>query len=380
MEQGKQECHDKTVASLLDVPQEVCDLNPVKTCRFATKLVPHLTPIHQCTMVPKEVCVLKFDTPKQVQKPLVSRWCLDTSLPATQKDQRSQLDQEMQQSVKQSLSQASVQKVLTKKPGKTSNKESMKHDMSKNQDVRPLLADDLESYGGETGLDTTTEVIAPEESYGQPEEDKVLGIDESYGAPGTELTPIEEDYIINGSVQETQNVENNFMVPPPEEYLAVNIEAEIDNIAIDEGYIGPQESTERGNSVAPTNFGIPDQDVTGASNDSSEGIDSLYSAPAPSSDYDYNEDYLSGYTSNAISDGIIKTESRRPPTGYTIDSGFNKRLPGDLVSDSLSSYNDNGLTRHLLPPPHNSRHNTVAKNEITANKNRIRSVDPYYRI
>ena len=27
------------VVSVLEIPEEVCDLNPLKTCRFATKLV-----------------------------------------------------------------------------------------------------------------------------------------------------------------------------------------------------------------------------------------------------------------------------------------------------------------------------------------------------
>ena len=82
MEEGKEECHEKVVASLVDVPQEVCDLNPVKTCRFATKLVPHLSPTHQCTIVPREVCVLKFSTPREVRKPLLTKWCLDPQEPA----------------------------------------------------------------------------------------------------------------------------------------------------------------------------------------------------------------------------------------------------------------------------------------------------------
>ena len=68
MEPGPEECHDKVVVTVVDVPEEVCDLNPVKSCRFATKLVPHLSPTHECTVVPKEVCVLKFSTPQQVQK------------------------------------------------------------------------------------------------------------------------------------------------------------------------------------------------------------------------------------------------------------------------------------------------------------------------
>merc|ERR1711936_221209 len=78
-EEGPEECHDKVTASLVDVPEEVCDLNPQKTCRFATKLVPRLKPEHQCTIVPQEVCNLKFTQPRRVKKPLISKWCLDDS-------------------------------------------------------------------------------------------------------------------------------------------------------------------------------------------------------------------------------------------------------------------------------------------------------------
>merc|ERR1711874_7092 len=76
-EEGPEECHDKTVATLVDTPEEVCDLNPQKTCRFVTKLVPKLSPEHQCTIVPKETCNLKFSAPRQVPNPLQTRWCLD---------------------------------------------------------------------------------------------------------------------------------------------------------------------------------------------------------------------------------------------------------------------------------------------------------------
>merc|ERR1719497_240832 len=76
-EEGPQECHDKVTATLVDVPEEVCDLNPQKTCRFVTNLVPKLSPKHECTIVPKETCNLKFTQPRQVPKPLQTRWCLD---------------------------------------------------------------------------------------------------------------------------------------------------------------------------------------------------------------------------------------------------------------------------------------------------------------
>ena len=81
-EEGPEECHDKTVVSLLDVPEEVCDLNPQKTCRFQTKLVPKLKPEHECTIIPQETCNLKFSNPEQVEKPLKTKWCLDPSAPA----------------------------------------------------------------------------------------------------------------------------------------------------------------------------------------------------------------------------------------------------------------------------------------------------------
>merc|ERR1711981_1143681 len=78
-EEGPEECHDKVVASLVDVPEEVCDLNPQKTCRLQTKLVPRLKPEHECTTFPQEVCNLKFTQPRRVKKPLITKWCLDDS-------------------------------------------------------------------------------------------------------------------------------------------------------------------------------------------------------------------------------------------------------------------------------------------------------------
>ena len=80
--EGDEECHDKVITSVVDVPEEVCDLNPQKICKFITKLVPRLSPEHQCTIVPKETCHLKFTTPKQVDRPLATKWCLDPTAAA----------------------------------------------------------------------------------------------------------------------------------------------------------------------------------------------------------------------------------------------------------------------------------------------------------
>ena len=84
--EGPEECHDKIITSLVDVPEETCDLNPQQTCRFQTKLVPRLKPVAECTTIPKEVCNLKFTQPQEVDKPLKTKWCLDSS-PAQPGDQ-----------------------------------------------------------------------------------------------------------------------------------------------------------------------------------------------------------------------------------------------------------------------------------------------------
>ena len=76
-DEGLEECHNKVVTSVFDVPEEQCDLNPQKICRFITKLVPKLSPKHECTIVPRETCIIKFSQPRRVEKPLLTRWCLD---------------------------------------------------------------------------------------------------------------------------------------------------------------------------------------------------------------------------------------------------------------------------------------------------------------
>ena len=77
VEEGPEECHEKQIDSLVDVPEEMCDLNPQKTCRLVTKLVPSLDPKSECTIVPKETCSLRFSQPSLQSKPLRTEWCLD---------------------------------------------------------------------------------------------------------------------------------------------------------------------------------------------------------------------------------------------------------------------------------------------------------------
>jgi len=77
VEEGEEECHDKQIDTVVDIPEEICDLNPQKTCRLVTRLVPSLKPEKECTIVPKETCNLKFTQPVAVKKPLRTEWCLD---------------------------------------------------------------------------------------------------------------------------------------------------------------------------------------------------------------------------------------------------------------------------------------------------------------
>ena len=77
--EGENECHDEAVMSFIQIPEEVCELNPQKTCRFTTKLVPKLEPVKECTVVTKETCQLAFSKPKPIKKPLTTKWCLEKS-------------------------------------------------------------------------------------------------------------------------------------------------------------------------------------------------------------------------------------------------------------------------------------------------------------
>ena len=73
--QGEEECHDKVLESTNQKPEEVCDLQPSTSCRLVTNLVPHLESQTVCKDIPKEVCHLKLDHPKMVQKPVKLKWC-----------------------------------------------------------------------------------------------------------------------------------------------------------------------------------------------------------------------------------------------------------------------------------------------------------------
>ncbi|QQP53221.1 Putative LOC101165754, partial [Caligus rogercresseyi] len=74
---GEETCHNKTVTSIIPVPEESCDLVPQETCKGVYKLVPYLVPESQCKDVPREVCSYGVKSTRIGEKPLVTKWCYD---------------------------------------------------------------------------------------------------------------------------------------------------------------------------------------------------------------------------------------------------------------------------------------------------------------
>merc|ERR1712152_8430 len=73
--EGAEECFDKTQTVVQDAPKEQCSLEPQRTCKHVTKLVPKLTPTEECVDVPKKVCTRSRTNPRKVKKPVVKKWC-----------------------------------------------------------------------------------------------------------------------------------------------------------------------------------------------------------------------------------------------------------------------------------------------------------------
>ena len=65
-------------------PVEECDLEPQKTCRHVTKLVPYLRAVEECVDVPQEVCGVSRVDPVKKKRPSIQWWCVDPeqSVPA----------------------------------------------------------------------------------------------------------------------------------------------------------------------------------------------------------------------------------------------------------------------------------------------------------
>merc|ERR1712055_963410 len=73
--EGNEECFDKVQTVVQDAPKEQCTLEPQRTCKHVTKLVPKLEPTEECVDVPKEVCTRSRSNPRKVKKPVIKKWC-----------------------------------------------------------------------------------------------------------------------------------------------------------------------------------------------------------------------------------------------------------------------------------------------------------------
>jgi len=73
--EGDIECHDKVKTVVVENPVETCEVEPVRTCRHVTKLVPKLVPVQECADVPKEICARSKTNPRKVKKPVIKKWC-----------------------------------------------------------------------------------------------------------------------------------------------------------------------------------------------------------------------------------------------------------------------------------------------------------------
>ena len=75
VEPGEPHCYNKTQTVVQDKPKEECSLEPQRTCKHVTKLVPKLEPTEECVDVPKEVCSRSRTNPRPVKKPVIKKWC-----------------------------------------------------------------------------------------------------------------------------------------------------------------------------------------------------------------------------------------------------------------------------------------------------------------
>ena len=50
-------------------------MEPLRTCKHITKLVPKLEATQDCVDVPKEICARSKVNPRRVKKPSIQKWC-----------------------------------------------------------------------------------------------------------------------------------------------------------------------------------------------------------------------------------------------------------------------------------------------------------------
>jgi len=72
---GPVSCHNRVKTIVVDKPIEECNIEPIRSCKHVTKLVPKLVPVQECVDVPKEICARSKTNPRKIKKPVVKKWC-----------------------------------------------------------------------------------------------------------------------------------------------------------------------------------------------------------------------------------------------------------------------------------------------------------------
>jgi hypothetical protein len=91
--EGPEECHDVVKTHIQEKPEEECTLEPVKTCKHITRLVPRLVEVQECIDVPKEICSRSQQNPRKVKKPVIKNWCYTPAPTADEAELQSLDDQ-----------------------------------------------------------------------------------------------------------------------------------------------------------------------------------------------------------------------------------------------------------------------------------------------
>ena len=73
--QGPVTCREEPKSILVDSPVEECEMAPIRSCKFVTKLLPKLAARETCIDVPKEICSKSKSNPRRVKKPVIKKWC-----------------------------------------------------------------------------------------------------------------------------------------------------------------------------------------------------------------------------------------------------------------------------------------------------------------
>ncbi|XP_059088680.1 uncharacterized protein LOC131884812 isoform X2 [Tigriopus californicus] len=72
---GPKVCANELKTFVQEVPEERCNLTPIKVCNPVSKIVPRLELKMECIDVPREICSTVPVEAKKIQRPVIKKWC-----------------------------------------------------------------------------------------------------------------------------------------------------------------------------------------------------------------------------------------------------------------------------------------------------------------